>query len=455
MAATKSKLYIYYFVIFNLSLGLCYFFHRLTSNQPEDHLYVEKCVLCAISSFFNLFVLQYHYSHAPHPKFVILPRRQISIYVHIISGVLEFSMCWIAFLTGSPLISTIAAVIALLGHVPTSYYQTSIVFGAKALMVAGYLFSISLHLFCAIQLFLKPSSVYWLLNMFLVHNIYVWCRVFYFFFGFTGLFRHTVYTNAILTSGLILFSSVLGVAANMLFLGYVGASILLYLAIVQPNEAERARFVSENTRDILINRAAHNAWIRQKMALMKLGDDDKLTDQQRAKRVFDEFDANKNGTIEGREIIKLLEQWEVSQTFINSLSRFSKKNEITFSFFYRNIWRLGQTSQVHLREGSIRESKSKAQFIFDIIDTDKSGYIDRIELQSLLIQWGLPDNEAEDYLADDDDKRFSFDEFYQNLKPIWEFAFDNLFVKEAADATQPSEAEDLNKQNPENKIKQF
>ncbi len=63
--------------------------------------------------------------------------------------------------------------------------------------------------------------------MFLVHNIYVWCRVFYFFFMKIGLFKDTRYTNTILTSGLILFPAVLDVSANILFLDYVASSIIL------------------------------------------------------------------------------------------------------------------------------------------------------------------------------------------------------------------------------------
>ncbi len=75
------------------------------------------------------------------------------IYVHIVSGVIEFVTCWAAFLTGT-------ALVAILGPVPSVYYQISIGFDAKALTVAGYLFAISLHLFCAIHLFMEPTSVY-------------------------------------------------------------------------------------------------------------------------------------------------------------------------------------------------------------------------------------------------------------------------------------------------------
>jgi hypothetical protein len=55
-----------------------------------------------------------------------------------------------------------------------------------------------------------------------------------------------------------------------------------------------------------------------------------------------------------------------------------------------------------------------------------------------LIQWGLPENEAEAYLAEDEDKRFSFEEFYQNLKPIWNFAYRHMSVHNVNELVHPS-----------------
>ncbi|CAF3284147.1 unnamed protein product [Rotaria sp. Silwood2] len=212
----------------------------------------------------------------------------------------------------------------------------------------------------------------------------------------------------------------------MLFLGYVAASILLYFAIVRPNEKERATFVSEHTRDLLVNRTVHDAWIKEKTRLVKMKDDDLMVDQQRAKRVFDQLDKNKNGTIDGEEIVRLLREWDVAGSFIERFLRFSKKREISFEIFYRNVWRLGEKATSYVQESKKREDKAKARFVFNDLDTDSSGYIDAIELQKLLIQWGLPEDEVDAYLAEDDDKRFSFEEFYQSLKPIWNFAYEHM-----------------------------
>ncbi|CAF4619714.1 unnamed protein product, partial [Rotaria magnacalcarata] len=97
---------------------------------------------------------------------------------------------------------------------------------------------------------------------------------------------------------------------------------------------------------------------------------------------------------------------------------------------------LGETYTPRAEEGQKRVGKAKAQFVFDILDTDMSGYIDAIELQRLLIQWDLPENEVDAYLASDEDKRFSLEEFYQNLKSVWDFAYENMTVQGTAQETQ-------------------
>ena len=438
MATTKFSRYMYYAVIFLFSLAALYSFHLIARNQSGDYLYTEKCVLCFISSFFNLFVVYYHSTRAPHPKYVILLRRRLVIYAHIISGVSEFTTCWVAFVTGNEHIATVAALTAILVHVPTAYYQTKIAFGAKALIVPAYLFVISLHLFCALRLLSEPSSIYWLLNMFLVHNIYVWCRVFYLFFTFTGIFKGSMYTNSILISSLILLPGVLGVSTNLLLLGYMATSVLLYFAIVRPDQQERARFVNEGTRNILVNASFHHAWIKEQTRQAHLAHTDQLTDQQLARHVFNRLDENKNGTIDGDEVTRLLNEWQAAPSFVKQFARLSKTRDLSFDVFYRNIWWLGGISISRNEKSKKREGITRARFIFDCLDTDASGYIDGIELQKLLIQWGLPESEADAYLASDEDKQFSFDEFYKNLKPIWSFAYENMSVRDVTQTLQAS-----------------
>ena len=427
---------LYYFAMFLLILGLFYVFYSVTKKHSVDHFNTEKRILSVVSSFFNMFVLYYHFTRAPHPKFLILPRRRISINIHIFAGILEFTTCWISYLTGSEHFATVASLAAILGHTPTAYYQTSIVFGSKVVMTSCYLFTISLHLFCATNLCLQPSSVYWLLNMFLTYSVYVWVRVFYYLFNTTGIFIDTLYSNSVLISVLIIAPAVLGATANFLLLAYAVINVILYFAIVQPDEEERERFLNEATRNILVNKAAHQAWINEQQRLAKIDMNDQLADKQRAKQVFDQLCANQNGSIDSAVLVRLLHEWEASPSFIEKFINLSKKREITFDFFYRHIWCLGQRSLGQVEKGQNRHSEEKARFVFDQFDTDLDGFIDAIELHKLLIQWGLPDSDTNAYLANDEDKQYSFEEFYQNLKPIWNFAYQHMTVYDAGHVIQ-------------------
>ena len=268
--------------------------------------------------------------------------------------------------------------------------------------------------------------------MFLVHNIHIWCRVFYFCYGYVGVFQDTLYTNSILTSGLILFSAVLGVSAHMLFLGYVALSILFYFAIVQPNQVEPARFVDEYTRDLLADKKAYETWIKERERLAKLVENNEPTDQKRAKQVFEDLDRNKNNSLDAEEVNTLLKKWNVAESCVKRFKNDSKTNSMSFEVFYRNLWRLDNTSACNIEQGTKCEGMVKARFVFDVLDSNSSGYIDTLELEKLLIQCGLPENEVEAYLASDEDKRYSFDEFYQSLKLIWDFAYENMLISNVA-----------------------
>jgi Ca2+-binding EF-hand superfamily protein len=96
------------------------------------------------------------------------------------------------------------------------------------------------------------------------------------------------------------------------------------------------------------------------------------------------------------------------------LKRFDRDGGVQVSFeeFYKYIWRVGDVTIQNDAHEKHKTDAEKARFIFECLDTDGSGYIEAHELQKLLIQWGLPENEVDDYLATDDDKRYSFDEFF-------------------------------------------
>lgn len=98
-------------------------------------------------------------------------------------------------------------------------------------------------------------------------------------------------------------------------------SVRLYSILVQSNEEERRRFVNESTRDLLVNKDVHAAWIKEPERLAQSTEKDCLTDEQLGKQGFEQFDANKNGSIDGEEITQLLREWDTVSRFVQSFHR--------------------------------------------------------------------------------------------------------------------------------------
>lgn len=245
------KSFVYYLSVAGLTIATLFCFHFLT-EQPVNPSHSEKLCLGGLSAFLNVFVLAYHATHPPHPKFFMAIQRRMFLYIHIGSGCLELASCLFAYFTGNETWALMAAGVALAGHIPTSYYQTPIVSGSKAIMIPSYVFVTTLHLFCAIHLLKEPNSAYWLLNLFLVLNTYVWVRVFYFLFGRIGLFTESLYSSSVLFAVLLVLPAVLGIVGNGLFVGYLAATVFLYYLLRQPNRRKRSQLVVENARTRLV-----------------------------------------------------------------------------------------------------------------------------------------------------------------------------------------------------------
>lgn len=349
---------IYFLLMIGLTVATVLAFDYLIQQPPSDFLQGQKKVLGALSAFFNGFVLYYHASRPPHPKFVMLPHRRVILGIHIVAGCLEFAACLVAYATDSAAWAIGAALLAILGHVPTSYYQTSIVFGSKAIMVASYVFAISLHLFCALHLLYEPTSTFWLLNTFLVLSIYVWVRVFYSLFSRIGLFENSLYTASVLMAVMILLPAVLGgVSANLLYMSYVLATVGLYYAVVQPDAPARLAFVSESARDLMVSPATKLAQPpteaisraeKQPAPGRYTFPQDATVAGRQARFVFTRLDTDHNNFIEAQELEKLLRQWGLpageSAAYLRpypdariSFEEFSSQMKPVWQFIYGNL----------------------------------------------------------------------------------------------------------------------
>lgn len=416
---------------------VCYYF--ATNFSDEVALTHQKIALCVASVLCNFYVLYYHYTNPPHPKFLMLPARKFSIRVHIISGTIELVSGMIALVSSDPTIwAVIMASSAIIGHITSSSYQTPIVFGAKAIMIPSYIFCIGLHLYCAIQVLLNPESIFWISNTFLILNIYVWCRVFYVVFSKIGIFKESLYSSSILVAQLLILPAVLGAAGNLILILFLLGYIFLYDLIMQPTVAEKMSHIRESARQTLINEQAKELWVGNN-SNSAAG----ASDREVAQEIFNQLDIDGNGWLDKEEAKGILKKWQVPDSFAEAfVSQKSQNERLSFELFYENIWQIPSVKQ-RLTVTKIQSEyldkdpktigdREKAQMIFSQLDIDCSGCLDFFEIQTLLLEWGLPDLEVQQYLANYDtnrDRKFGFEEFFASMRPIWMFAFSNILYQ--------------------------
>jgi hypothetical protein len=96
---------------------------------------INQLVLLGVSLFFDIFVVYHHWTSPPHPKFYLMRSRKLSILTHLISGSIEIVSAVGCFFAQDPVPWARAMAMAVvLGHVPSSFYQTPNVFGMKSVM---------------------------------------------------------------------------------------------------------------------------------------------------------------------------------------------------------------------------------------------------------------------------------------------------------------------------------
>jgi len=410
------------------------FFTLYLAGKLDNVPHVTQMLLAAAASLvFDVFVVYYHLANPPHPKFVMAIWRKLSIYTHLISGIVEIVIGSVAFFAADQTLqqgATLVMSIASITHALTAYYQTAVVFGAKGIMTPGYLYAITLHITFAFRLVQKPTSVLYLPITFLMLHIYVWCRFFVYFFRYFSAFNGYHYTVAITLSGALLFPYAIGPIGNYAFL-FIGILYCVLEAMVSDKsgkELARKLFV-EHERYALLSADTISNW-KEQLSSETDADDDRST----AKKVFDQYDKDKTGKLGMNELAEIVRVFDIHGHTAAKLmygTDINHDGNLDFEEFYRLVWSIGDVRQRLIKkphEGKPPSEKERARIVFDMLDLDGSDFIDVTELEMLLSQWGMPEGEAQSYvLKYADGTRISFETFYNQMKPIWSFAIAEVF----------------------------
>jgi CRP-like cAMP-binding protein/Ca2+-binding EF-hand superfamily protein len=378
-------------------------------------------VLVVLSTLANVGVMFYHWTAPAHPKFLMLPFRKFVLRVHIFSGTAELLLGIAAMLTRRPELAMLTAITALCFHVPSSFQQTTIVFGSRAIMRPAYLACVAIHAFAALQLLRFPDSMFWLASTFLVFNVYVWVRVYYFTFMLTGILGEAKYSVAVLAAGLTTVPLILGPTTILLIGAAIIVHYVLYRTLVLERTAEAvADFVRERARDVAVNDDVLALWRA----------DDAKHDDEAAALYFKSLDDDGDGVLTPHDLRRALASWHVPESLARELlSSKAIPERVDLATFRSAIWSLGKVREKARQFAEIEQAKTdqdRAALVFRRIDLDGDGFISRFELELLLIEWGLPRSDVERWLAlgdTDHDGRLTRADFYEHFRPVWTFIY--------------------------------
>ncbi|KAG0052335.1 hypothetical protein BGZ83_002728 [Gryganskiella cystojenkinii] len=415
-----------------------------------------RMYLSYISLFFDLAVLAYHFSTPFHPKFYVRSTRRHVLRLHILSGCLEI-LCYVAaFRAKDPTIfSYAAALFAFLSHVPSTFYQIPTVLGIKALMVPSLSFVTILHGYFVSNLALNPTSFHYLISSFLTLHIYAWSRVFFALYYRLKIFESHRFSAAMLTSGMLIIPSVMGIHGNsILLVNAVTCALVLRFCnshdfwvswtTEHPRELASApeKKLALETLIMAADMAHHIESLADKDPRERYADIcNKImsanvrhtTPRSKAEIVFKAIDVNHDKELSKMEFKDFLSACGIhshdKEYHILLESLFESHKVVALdefcSWFTKN-W-------IHTNAISIprmpKTPRGQAKLVFETLDSDSSGYLDVEELEHLLVSWGLPANEAAGYLKHcdkDSSNGIDFIEFYENMSTVWKFAIQSF-----------------------------
>ena len=317
-----------------------------------------------------------------------------------------------------------AAVFAILSHVPSTFYQIPTVLGIKAFLVPSLSMVTALHGYFAVNLVLNPTSFYYLMSTYLTVHIYAWSRVFFAIYYRFKLFEGHRFSAAMLTSGMLLIPSVMGIQGNLILLVAVVASDIA-LRYCNSHEfwvswtTEHPRELATSPeRKLVLETLITAAEISHNVDAMAVQDPkDRYahichrimsvnvrhsSPRSKAETVFKAIDVNHDNELSVSEFKDFLSACGVrphDKEYSILLESLFENRKVTtmddFCTWFTKNWLHNNTVSIPRMP---KTPRGQAKLVFETLDSDSSGYLDIEELQHLLVSWGLPEDEAAGYL---------------------------------------------------------
>jgi hypothetical protein len=182
----------------------------------------QQLLFMIVSILANSYILFYHYTNAPHPKFTISWLRRVCIKTHIIAGSIGVIIPLYVFFSTNQT----AGLICMWTFVAwdmifaiSAYIQSPSVYGVRSITVPLYYVCVGCKVFlncCLIQsLVTNPvggykSQVEWLWMCWVIHQTYAWVRIWYMTFFWADAVLDHQYTASVFLAGSMCVGASLG-----------------------------------------------------------------------------------------------------------------------------------------------------------------------------------------------------------------------------------------------------
>jgi len=279
-------------------------------------------------------------------------------------------------------------------------------------MWPGYLICIGLHGFCAGMLLTQPSSLYWVAATFLVLNVYVWVRVYYYTLSLIGLFPESQYSAAIILAEATVLPVVFGPITPFLLL----IACLTYFI------GYRLLFGAEDFKSFVRERPLEGVYLK---GVEELWNQLNNRDDYRSLTTFVEL-IGEDSHIAPDKLDKLMRYVGISRDAYEEFLRKIADDDGTISFdaFDKYVWSMREfrdAAHFQILATKERSDREKATFIFELLDLDENGLLGPIEIKQMVYAWGCPASYSESLLKRH--QSVDAETFFRSFQSIWRFLY--------------------------------
>lgn len=403
-------------------------FNVLSQNEYAVVYEKQKIIFAFFLLLCNFGVLTHHWIAPPPPKFSMNVTRKKVLFGHLLGGTIELFACFFAYIFHSPELAIIAALAALLVHLPAALYMLPDVYGAKGVMIPTYTVLILLNSFFAVKVLMNPTNLRMILDLFITLNTYVLVRVFYFLFEKTGLFASCRYTASIIIGGFMIGPAVLGPIWSVFFLIYILIDLTLFQKLMKFEGKQITDLYIEHDlthikNDIITPILDKNFVYRMINHHPQYSIEKKFSDKELASMYFETMDLDKDGVLNFKEWGNVTDRWKIRSDLERDFyNRITTDGKMDFSAFYKHVWLMGSNLTLPLPGNNYKKLSDKeyAWVVFKKLDLNNTGNIGGIELELLLAQWGLRPPEI-NTIINKYVNGLNFEEFYGSFPHIWKY----------------------------------